>query len=178
MRYELMRGRQLAFLGAQWFRISAQRTYCSMAKIHNMPTQGGRSCAKGLHRKVWNLEPLHTLFCRDIKICRNLHTFRKFLAKKCFIGSKAVFLGQQVDFYMVYSAYFTELNLQFCKYAQKRHICRKIIKYASDDNFYGHFCFRRGAANFCYPVPAYEPYSMSMKTSTIYHVNNKKIAIS
>ena len=66
-----------------------------MAKIQNMPTQGGRSCTKGLHRKVWNLKPFHTLFCRDIKICgdikicRDLRSFQKFLGKKVFYWVKS-----------------------------------------------------------------------------------------
>ena len=115
------------------------------------------------------------LFCSDIKICRNLRTFWKTYAKKVFYWVKTVFLGQEVHYYMEYIAYYTELNWQVCNYAQKGHICRKIIEYASDKNLYGHFCFRRKAANFCYPVPAYEPYLMSMKTSTIYHVNTKKL---
>ena len=60
-------------------------------------------------------------------------------------------LGQEVHYYMVYIAYFTELNLQICDYAQKRCICRENCKYAFDENFYGHFCPRRKAANFCHP---------------------------
>ena len=60
-------------------------------------------------------------------------------------------LGQEVHYYMVYIAYFTELNLQICEYAQKRRICRKNSKYALPNNFYGHFCPRRKAANFCQP---------------------------
>ena len=35
---------------------------------------------------------------------------------------------------MVYSAYFIELNLQICDYAQKRRICRKNCKYAFGEN--------------------------------------------
>ena len=46
------------------------------------------------------------------------------LQKKCLFGSKTVFLGQEVHYYMVYIAYFTELDLQICDYAQKRHILR------------------------------------------------------
>ena len=42
--------------------------------------------------------------------------------KKCLSGSKTVFLGQEVHYYMVYIAYFTELILQICDYAQKRRI--------------------------------------------------------
>ena len=35
---------------------------------------------------------------------------------------------------MVYNAYFTELSLQICDYAQKRRICRENCKYALDEN--------------------------------------------
>ena len=42
--------------------------------------------------------------------------------KKCLFGSKTVFLGQEVHYYMVYIAYFTELILQICDCAQKRRI--------------------------------------------------------
>ena len=37
--------------------------------------------------------------------------------------------------YKVYIAYYTKLNLQICKYAQKWRICRKNSKYAHDENF-------------------------------------------
>ena len=48
--------------------------------------------------------------CRDITICRNLLTW-KYLGKKVlFFWSETVFLGQEVHYYMVYIAYFTELN--------------------------------------------------------------------
>ena len=43
---------------------------------------------------------------------------------------------------MVYIAYFTELDLQICDYAQKRGICCKNCKYALDENFHDHFCPR------------------------------------
>ena len=52
---------------------------------------------------------------------------------------------------MVHIAYYTELNLQFCNYAQKRRISRENSKGAPDNNFCGHFCPRRKAANFCHP---------------------------
>jgi len=45
-------------------------------------------------------------------------------------------------------AYYTELNLQICDYAQKRRICRENGKNALD---HAHFCLRRKAANFCHP---------------------------
>ena len=50
-------------------------------------------------------ENFKPLFCRDIKICRDLCTFWKTLVK-------TVFLWQEVHYYTVYIAYFTELNLQ------------------------------------------------------------------
>ena len=40
---------------------------------------------------------------------------------------KTVFPGQEVHYYMVYIAYFTELILQICDYAQKRCIWREIV---------------------------------------------------
>ena len=46
-----------------------------------------------------------------------------------------MFLGQEVHYYMVYIAYFTELNLQICDYAQKRRICRENCKNALDEIF-------------------------------------------
>ena len=51
-----------------------------------------------------------------------------------------MFLGQEVHYYMVYIAYFTELNLQICDYGQKQCICRENCKYAFDENFHDHFC--------------------------------------
>ena len=49
-------------------------------------------------------------------------------------------------------AYFTELNLQICGYAQKRRICRENSKYALDENFHDHLCPQRKAAKFCHPA--------------------------
>ena len=85
-------------------------------------------------------------------MCRDIHTFLEiFGQKKCLFGSKTVFLGQEVHYYMVYIAYYIELNLQICDYAQKRRICRENCKYALDKNFHGHFCPPRKAAKFCHP---------------------------
>ena len=50
-----------------------------------------------------------------------------------------MFLGQEVHYYMVYIAYFTELNLQICDYAQKQRICSWNCNYGFDENFNGHF---------------------------------------
>ena len=48
-----------------------------------------------------------------------------------------MFLGQEVHYYMVYIAYFTELILQICDYAHKRRIFCENCKYALDKNFHG-----------------------------------------
>ena len=50
-----------------------------------------------------------------------------------------MFLGQEVHYYMVYIAYFTELNSKIWDYAQKRLACRENCKYALDERFHGHF---------------------------------------
>ena len=81
--------------------------------------QGGRSCtgarlapAKkfGLGRKFKALT--HAILSR-IKNCRDLRTFFGDLwAKKVPFWVKTVLLGQEVHYYMVYIAYFTELNLK------------------------------------------------------------------
>ena len=52
---------------------------------------------------------------------------------------------------MVYIAYFTELILQICDYAQKRRIDLCIWRENFDENFHCHFCSRRKAAKFCHP---------------------------
>ena len=80
--------------------------------------------------------------------------FGNLWAKKVIFGSKTVFLGQEVHYYLVYIAYFSELNLQSCDYAQKRRICRENCKYALDENFHDQFCPRRKAAKFCHPDKA------------------------
>ena len=67
------------------------------------------------------------------------------LGKKVLFGTTTVFLGQEVHYYIVYIAYYTELNLQICNYAFVAKIVSK--------NFFGHFCPCRKAANFCHPGP-------------------------
>ena len=98
-----------------------------------------------------NFKPEHTLFCRELRFVAIYALFGDLWAKKCLFGSKTVFLGQEVHYYMVYIAYFTELNLQICDYAQKRRICRENCKYAFDENFHGPFCPRQKTAKFCHP---------------------------
>ena len=58
-----------------------------------------------------NFKPKHTLFCRELKFTHFLEIFGQ---RKCLFGSKTVFLGQEVHYYMVYIAYFSELILQIC----------------------------------------------------------------
>ena len=98
-----------------------------------------------------NFKPEHTLFCRKLRFVAIYALFGDLWAKKCLFGSKTVFLGQEVQYYMLYIAYFTALNLQICNYAQKRRMSHENFKYVLDENFHGHFCPRRKAAKFCHP---------------------------
>ena len=50
-----------------------------------------------------------------------------------------MFLGQEVHYYMIYIAYYIELNFKIGDYAQKRSICRENSKYAQ--NFMAIFAF-------------------------------------
>ena len=52
---------------------------------------------------------------------------------------------------MVDIAYYTELNLQICKFVRKRRNCCENSTYALDEKICDHFCSRRKAANFCHP---------------------------
>ena len=88
----------------------------------------------GPRQKVWirtkNFKPEHTLFCRELRFVTIYALFFGDLwAKKVPFWVKTVLLGQEVHYYMVYIAYFTELNLQICDYAQKWRICRENCKY-------------------------------------------------
>ena len=62
-----------------------------------------------------NFKPEHMLFCRVLRFVAIYALFGDLWAKKCSFGPKTV---QEVHYYMVYSAYFTELNLKICDYAQ------------------------------------------------------------
>ena len=87
--------------------------------------QGGRSCAGARvapAEKFGNFKPEHMLFCRELRFVANYALFGDLWAKKCLFGSITVFLEQEVHYYMVYIAYFTELILPICDYAQKRRI--------------------------------------------------------
>ena len=79
---------------------------------------------------------------------RFTHFLEVFGQKKCLFGSKTVFPGQEVHYYMVYIAYYTEINLQL--HAITVHLLPKLQIRARRTFFY-HFCPCRKAANFCHP---------------------------
>ena len=49
-----------------------------------------------------------------VAILRFVAIYALFGQKKCLFGSKTVFLGQEVHYYIVYIAYHAELKLQIC----------------------------------------------------------------
>ena len=57
-----------------------------------------------------NFKPKHTLFFRELRFVAICTLSRDLLAKKVPFWVKTVLLGQEVHYYMVYIAYFTELN--------------------------------------------------------------------
>ena len=58
-----------------------------------------------------NFKPEHTLLCREFRFVAIYALFFGDLwAKKVPFWVKTVLLGQEVHYYMVYIAYFTELN--------------------------------------------------------------------
>ena len=83
---------------------------------------------------------------------------------------KTVLLGQEVHYYMVYIAYFTELDSKIWDYAQKWRICRENCKYAQDKKFHGDFCPRRKAAKFCYPVSTWWVLWVHLLRSPLSHI--------
>ena len=87
---------------------------------------------------------------------QDLSQFTQFLEyfkqKQYFLGSKTMV---QDHYFMVYIAYYTEINLQVSNYAQKQRICCENSEYTPHENLYGHFCSRGKAANFCYPGSHY-----------------------
>ena len=66
-----------------------------------------------------NFKPEHRFFCRKLRFVAIYALFGDLWAKEVPFWVKKVFLGQEVHYYMVYIAYFTELILQICDYAQK-----------------------------------------------------------
>ena len=76
-----------------------------------------------------NFKPKHTLFCRELRYVAIYALFGDHWAKECLFGSKTVFLGQEVHYYMIYIAYFTELNVRFANLrlrAKTMHWSRKL----------------------------------------------------
>ena len=84
-----------------------------------------------------------------------LPVFTQNLQKKVPFWVKTVLLGQEVHYYMIYIAYFAELNSKIWDYAQKRRICRENCNYALDERFHGHVCPRRKPAKSCHPDQCY-----------------------
>ena len=50
-----------------------------------------------------NFKPKHMLFCRNSRFVAIYALFGDFWAKKSLFGSKTVFFGQEVQYYMVYN---------------------------------------------------------------------------
>ena len=123
--------------------------------------QGGRSCAEARSSPKSldpdeNFNPKHTLICPILKFVAIYAYFGNLWTAKVFFGSKTVFLGKEMHYYIVDIANYSELNLQICNYAHKRRICReKKSRYTLGKRFYGHFCPRRKGANFCHPACTY-----------------------
>ena len=88
-----------------------------------------REGTKGLRRKVWTRTKIYLRYFVAILRFVAIHTLFEIS------GQKSAILGQEEHYYMVYIAFYTELNWQICNYAQKRRICRGNSKYA----FYEHF---------------------------------------
>ena len=77
----------------------------------------------GLRQKIWALT--YAILSRYYDYDYDYALFGRLRAKKV-IFWVFVFFGQEVLYYMVYIAYYAELNLQICNYVQKRRICREI----------------------------------------------------
>ena len=74
-----------------------------------------------------NFKPEHTLFFRKSRFVAIYALFGDLWPKKCLFESKTVFIGKEVHYYMVYIAYFTELNLQICHNTQSDAFVAKIV---------------------------------------------------
>ena len=73
--------------------------------------------------------------------------FGRLGAEKCFFGTTLVFLGQEVDHYMVFIAYHTE----FANTRKNEALVGKIANMRLTKIFVGIFAPRQKAANFCPP---------------------------
>ena len=91
-----------------------------------------------------NFKPEHTLFCRKLRFVAIYALFLEiFGQKKCLFGSKTVFFWQEVHYYLVYIAYYTESNSRICSFLQNRRICCENSKYTPDENFVAIFAFTK-----------------------------------
>ena len=118
-----------------WSKTGPEQKKCGMTGWH----EGPRPKSLDLEE---NFKPNMRYFVAILRL--DLCIFWKTFAKKrAFFGSKQCVMGKKCTIPW-YIAYHTESNLQ------KRRICRENIKYAPDENFYGHFCPRWKAANFCW----------------------------
>ena len=130
------------FLGWQWPAVKTYRwtlphsTYAKKTSLQkddhpkrkhlNWRPKGGRNCApKTLDSHINFVNPNVRYFVAIFRFVAIYPIFGRLWAKKYFLGSTTVFLGQEVNYYMVYIAYFTELILQICDCAQKRRIWRE-----------------------------------------------------
>ena len=64
-----------------------------------------------------NFKPEHTLFCRELRFVAIYTLFGDLWAKKV-----PFWVKNNVNYYMVYIAYLTELILQICDYVPKQRI--------------------------------------------------------
>ena len=69
----------------------------------------------GFHRKVWtrtkSFSPNIRYFVAILRFVAIYALFGNLWAKKVLFGSKILFNGQEMHYYMIYVAYYTELNL-------------------------------------------------------------------
>ena len=80
-----------------------------------------------------SFKPEHTQFCRKLRFVVIYALFGDLCAKKVpFWVQNSVCWARSalLHIYMVYIAYFTELNSKIWDYAQKRRICRENFNYA------------------------------------------------
>ena len=82
-----------------------------------------------------NFKPEHTLFCRELRFVAIYTLFGNLWAKKWVSGSKTLFLGQEVHYYMGYIAHYTVqfANLQSC--AKNEAFVAKIANRGKAANF-------------------------------------------
>ena len=74
-----------------------------------------------------NFKPNIHYFVTILKFVAIYAPFWNLWAKKCFYESKTVFLGQEVHYYMVYIAYYTEFDFKICNDAQNDAFVAKIV---------------------------------------------------